>query len=114
MITTRRFVNREAELTRLRATVASIEHELAQLPLEMRGHNGSPSTKALVDAFAELVAQLDLGFEPETRQCPVCQQVVRRTATLCGHCWTALDPITAHGPAGTTTKPAADPPARVV
>jgi hypothetical protein len=111
-MSTNRFVDREAELSRLRATVANIEYELAQLPLETRGRNGSPSAKALIESFAALVAQLDLGLEPETRQCPVCQQVVRRTATLCGHCWTSLAPVTAHGPAPAHTTPGADGPTR--
>lgn len=45
-------------------------------------------------AWAELVAQLALGPEPEVRECPVCKHVGMRAATRCGHCWTKLTPPT--------------------
>jgi len=73
----------ESARSRLRATIASIERELLLLD--------HPPTD-LLSSFVDLVDQLDLGPEPEVRQCPVCQHTCRRTATLCDHCWTTLTP----------------------
>ena len=72
----------DAKRSRLRAAVATIERELAQLP----------PAEALRASVAELVQQLALGPEPEYRQCPVCQQVGMRAATMCGRCWNKLTP----------------------
>ncbi len=72
----------DAKRSQLRATVATIERELARLPLEA----------VLQASVADLVQQLALGPEPEYRKCPVCQQVGMRAATLCGRCWHKLTP----------------------
>jgi hypothetical protein len=69
--------------SRLRATLASIEVELARL---------SGPANVLRASVADLVQQLALGPEPEVRSCPVCRRTVMRAATLCGHCWTKLTP----------------------
>jgi hypothetical protein len=73
--------------SRLRATVALIERELALAPL----------ADALRAAVGDLVQQLALGPEPEYRQCPVCHQVGMSTATTCGRCWNKLTPLPAPG-----------------
>ena len=73
----------EPAKSRLRATVAAMEGEIAGL-----AGNGSN----LRATFNDLVAQLDLGPEPQIRACPVCGHVGMRAATICGHCWTKLTP----------------------
>lgn len=75
--------------TRLRATIATIEGELARLPRPAASGEGQ---SALAASFADLVGQLALGPEPETRACPVCHHLGMRAATICGHCWTKLTP----------------------
>ena len=77
----------DARRSRLRATVATIERELARLPL----------ADGLQAAVADLVQQLALGPEPEYRRCQVCQQVGMSTATICGRCWNKLTPLAAPG-----------------
>jgi hypothetical protein len=73
----------DSKRSRLRVTLAAIEIELARL---------SGPANVLRSSVADLVEQLALGPEPEVRACPVCQRVVRRAATMCGHCWTKLTP----------------------
>ena len=80
----------DAKRSRLRATIAAIEHELARLPPEVTNDNRATPADALRASVADLVAQLALGPEPEYRQCPVCRHVGMRVATVCGHCWTKL------------------------
>jgi hypothetical protein len=78
--------------SRLRATVATIEHELSRLPKEATAEGDNPR-QGLLAAFADLVGQLALGPEPEVRQCPACGQYGMKAATLCGFCWTKLTPL---------------------
>jgi hypothetical protein len=73
----------DSKRSRLRATLASIETELARL---------SGPANVLRASVADLVQQLALGPEPDVRPCPTCQRIVMRAATLCGHCWTRLPP----------------------
>jgi len=75
--------------SRLRATVATMERELA--PLRTGAH------AALIASFDDLVQQLALGAEPEVRDCPKCGGVCMRGATVCAGCWTKLTPVTAKG-----------------
>ena len=84
----------DAARSRLRATVATIERESLRLPSEVThdGSRGPPN--GLAASWADLVAQLALGPEPEVRECPVCKHVGMRAATLCGYCWTKLTPPT--------------------
>lgn len=85
----------DAARTRLRATVATIEHEISRLPRQAAGEDGKSSPSGLVASFTDLVEQLALGPEPEVRSCPVCQHIGMRMATLCGYCWTKLTPPSA-------------------
>ncbi|HEU0032631.1 MAG TPA: hypothetical protein VFQ53_18490 [Kofleriaceae bacterium] len=73
----------DAAVTKLRAIVAAIEHEIVQVP----------PTSALRAAWAELVDVLALGPAPLTRECPACHGVGMRAASRCGHCWVALEPL---------------------
>ena len=58
--------------TKIRATLATMEGEIASLP------GGAPDLRA---SYAELVKQLALGAEPETRECPTCKHMGMRKAT---------------------------------
>jgi len=82
----------EAARSRLRATVATLERELWSLPRRVTGDDGRNPPSGLLASFRDLVAQLDLGPEPELRECPVCAHLGRRAATRCGTCWAALTP----------------------
>jgi len=77
----------DAATTQLRAIVAVIDREFVQVP----------PTPALQAAWAKLVDVLALGPPPETRECPTCHGIGMRTASRCGHCWSALPPIVATG-----------------
>ena len=76
----------DAGRSRLRTILASIKQELSQLPT-------TTPPNPLQSSFAELVAQLDLGAEPEVRACPTCGRLGLREATRCGNCWAQLTPI---------------------
>lgn len=86
-----RFSVPDAARSRLRATVATIEREIARLPKQVEGER---PPNGLAAACADLKEQLALGPEPEVRECPVCKHIGMRAATLCGHCWTKLVPPT--------------------
>lgn len=68
--------------SRLRALIAQLDVAVAA--------SGNP---AVQDTWPRLVAELDLGPEPEVRVCPTCGQTGMRAATRCGHCWTPLAPL---------------------
>lgn len=82
--------------SRLRATVATVDHEIrreiSRLPIQITDDDGKKPTNGLAASWADLVEQLALGPEPEVRECPVCKHIGMRAATLCGHCWTKLTP----------------------
>jgi len=82
----------DAARSRLRVTLANLEHELVRLPPATDG-----SRTDLWSSWAALVDQLALGPEPPVRECPVCKHVGMRDATLCWHCWTTLRPPTDDG-----------------
>jgi len=82
----------DAKRSRLRATIAAIERELARFPAEVTSDNRATPADSLRASVADLVGQLALGPEPEYRQCPACKRVGMRVATVCGHCWTNLVP----------------------
>jgi hypothetical protein len=84
----------DSKRSRLRATVAAIERDLAQLPPEIASDNRATAADGLRASVADLIQQLALGPEPEYRQCPVCKHFVMRVASVCGHCWTKLTPPT--------------------
>lgn len=77
----------------MRNTVAAIERELERLQKaspDVGENKGALS--ALAAPWADLVAQLALGPEPPTRNCPTCGAIGMRNATLCGNCWAKLVP----------------------
>ena len=76
-------------VTKLRAIVAIIDHEIVQVP----------PTPALRAAWTELVDALALGPAPETRECPACHSIGMRAASRCGLCWAALErlPLVSEG-----------------
>jgi hypothetical protein len=82
----------DSKRSRLRATIAAIERELARLPPEVTNDNRATPADSLRASVADLVGQLALGPEPEYRQCPLCRHLGMRVATVCGHCWTKLTP----------------------
>jgi hypothetical protein len=84
MTGTRSYPGPDAARSRLRLTVKTIERELSQLPTQ--------PASGLRAAVTDLFEQLALGPEPEMRRCSACQAFCPRAATLCGHCWTKLDP----------------------
>jgi len=91
----------DSKRSRLRATIAAIERDLARLPPELTNDNRATPADALRASVADLVGQLALGPEPEYKQCPVCRHVGMRVATVCGHCWTKLTPpVAASGVVG--------------
>ena len=89
-----RFTLPDAVRSRLRATVATIDREISRLPRQVTADDSGSPPNGLLASFTDLVEQLALGPEPDVRQCPVCQHIGMRAATLCGHCWTKLTPPT--------------------
>jgi hypothetical protein len=67
--------------THLRVLVARVENAITSL----RTPDGS-SRLALDQAWAELVAGLALGSEPELRSCPSCGRSIFRRAVRCRYC----------------------------
>ena len=82
----------DAKRSRLRATIAAIERELARFPAEVTNDDRATPADGLRSSVADLIGQLALGPEPAYRQCPACKRVGMRVATVCGHCWTKLTP----------------------
>ena len=78
----------DLQRSRLRATMATIDQEIASLPKQ----DSTSLPTRLAASWADLVEQMALGPEPETRECPVCEHIGMRAATVCGYCWTALTP----------------------
>lgn len=93
------FSGPDAARSRLRAAVATVEHEISRLPKQDADDSGSPPMD-LPAAFADLVKQLALGPEPAVRKCPVCHHIGMRAATLCGFCLTRLAAPTGQDGAG--------------
>lgn len=84
------YVGSDAQLTRLRAIVATIGAEMSRLRTLIPNGDGATTTASAHAAWDELVALLALGPEPEMQQCPVCGEMIRRAATRCRSCWTRL------------------------
>jgi hypothetical protein len=84
----------DSKRSRLRATVAALERDLARLPPEITDDTRATAADGLRASVADLIQQLALGPEPEHRQCPVCKHFVMRMASVCGHCWAKLTPPT--------------------
>ena len=85
----------DAKSSELRTTIAAIERDLGRIPREIAEDDTANAADGLRASVADLVRQLALGPEPEYRQCPVCDHILMRAATVCGHCWTKLAPATA-------------------
>jgi hypothetical protein len=82
----------DAERSRMRVLLATLEREIARLPQPAAASDGAKSVDTLRTTWAQLVGALALGPEPELRQCPVCGHQGMRAATRCGYCWTKLSP----------------------
>jgi hypothetical protein len=78
--------------SRLRATVAKMESEIARLRTQGGNEDASSPANGLRAAFAVLIGELALGPEPEVRECPVCGHIGMRAASRCGYCWSPLTP----------------------
>jgi hypothetical protein len=79
-----------ADLRRLRTMVTAVGKEIALVPgAATTAENQGPKT-ALDMTWSSLVEMLDLGSEPEMRECPECKHLFTLGATRCGHCWTSL------------------------
>jgi hypothetical protein len=76
-----------SDRSRLRVLVATIDRAVTSIVQQGR------TDAELIASWAEVVELLALGPEPETRECPVCRQVVMLNATRCGYCWTKLSPL---------------------
>jgi hypothetical protein len=88
-----RFDVPDAEGSRMRTLVASIEHEMAG---DVSVGAGATRLRA---SWKELVTLLALGPEPEVRHCPTCGRVGMRDAARCGYCWEDLS-VSSPPPAG--------------
>jgi len=80
----------------LRALTETIDREISLSCRSAEGERNRP-TDELRSSWAKLVDLLALGPAPEVRECPVCQRVGMRDATLCGYCWTVLLPVAPTG-----------------
>jgi len=81
--------------SRLRATVAKMDREMATLRTPGAADaDGKGLHHALIASFDDLVHQLALGPEPQVRECPKCGGIGMRVATTCWTCWTKLTPPT--------------------
>jgi hypothetical protein len=75
--------------TNLRQAVAAVEKNLAGLttPADQSG-----ALEELRGSWRAFLVLLDLGAEPERRQCPFCSGPIRLNATRCVHCWKLSSP----------------------
>jgi hypothetical protein len=94
-MTTRQASGPDAGRSRLRATVAAMDRSISRLPRQAMDTDVTSTVNALLASFADLVEQLELGPEPEVRQCPSCMQIVMLAATRCGYCWNVITPAAA-------------------
>jgi hypothetical protein len=78
------------DLSKLRTLVTAIGTEIALVPVAATTAGSQPTKTALATTWSDLVTMLDLGSEPETRECPQCKHACAIGATRCGHCWTSL------------------------
>ena len=88
----------DSKRSRLRATIAAIERELARLPRRRHERRAARRRRTACGRRSPILCgQLALGPEPAYQQCPLCDRVGMRVATVCGHCWTKLTPTAAPG-----------------
>jgi hypothetical protein len=79
-----------AELARLRTLVTAVGKEIGLVPGGTTTAESQGPKTALDLTWSHLVEMLDLGAEPEMRECPECKHPCMLGATRCGYCWTAL------------------------
>lgn len=77
----------------LRVAVDAVEADIACLVKLPACEEHRLTIERLFISWGELVKLLALGPEPLYRRCPVCNRIGMREATLCGYCWTKLDPL---------------------
>jgi hypothetical protein len=82
------------DLSRLRTLVTAVGGEIALAPGATTTESQSPRT-ALDMTWTRLVEMLDLGTEPDTRECPTCKRRCALGASRCGYCWTSLPALKA-------------------
>jgi hypothetical protein len=85
----------DAELSRLRTLVAEVEKEVAAASSSTAPAGGQIQKTALDTTWSRLVLMLDLGSEPEMRECPACKGICMLGATRCIHCWSSLPALKA-------------------
>jgi hypothetical protein len=78
-----------ADLSRLRTLVTAVEKEIALVPGATTA-DSKTSRNALDTSWARLVEMLDLGSEPQMRECPACKHLCTLGASRCGRCWSSL------------------------
>jgi hypothetical protein len=83
----------DAERSQLRSLVAKIDRDISALPRQVSADIAATATDNLLASWANLVALLGLGPEPEVRECPVCKHTGMRVATRCGYCWSELSKL---------------------
>jgi hypothetical protein len=83
-----------ADLSRLRTLVAAVEKEIALVPGATTA-TSQTSKSALDMSWSRLVEMLDLGTEPERRECPNCKHLCTLGASRCGRCWGSLPALKA-------------------
>jgi hypothetical protein len=83
------------DLSRLRTLVAAVDKEVALVMGAATAAESQTPRSALDMTWSRLVAMLDLGAEPEMRECPSCKSLCMLGATRCGHCWTTLPTLKA-------------------
>jgi hypothetical protein len=71
----------------LRQLLAEISRQVHDVEKMREGAIAAETVTALVTSWASLVRLLDVGPEPEVRQCPFCTETIMRAATRCMHCW---------------------------
>ena len=78
-----------AELSRLRTLVTAVEKEIGLVPGATTADSKTPRN-ALDTSWSHLVEMLDLGSEPQMRECPACRHQCTLGASRCGRCWASL------------------------
>jgi len=78
-----------ADLSRLRTLVAAVGKEIALAPGATTAESQTPRSP-LDMTWSRLVEMLDLGTEPEMRECPACKHLCTLGASRCGRCWASL------------------------
>jgi hypothetical protein len=88
------FAVSEEGRTRVRMAVVAIGRQMTCLCQVDTVANHRAATSDLASSWAGLVELLAVERAPEVRECPICRNICRRTATRCGYCWNNLSPVT--------------------